>query len=294
MVHHNPYVLRLKRFADATDQELIHSWQVCAKITKRAAQNFFYAFLFLPRENRNGIYALYAFCRASDDAADDGHKNPISLIEELKEKLRNCYDGYYTDSITLALAATIKRFKLPRKHFEDLFLGLEADINGINIANFGDLKLYCYRVAVTVGLLCLHIFEYDDSTSRLYAEKIGYGMQLTNVLRDIGEDYRRQRIYLPHEDMEKFGLNRANFFDSVNSGKLQRLVEWEGKRANTYFKEADSLYGNGLPSKLKVAGIMAAFYREILKMVVKNDRSSGRPTLTRRQKLSIAYKAMLA
>lgn len=283
-----------KTLSQATEAEFRQAWQICAKIAKRTAQNFFYAFLFLPRENRNGIYALYAFCRAGDDAADDDHRDPVVKIDDLKRKLIICYDGYYDDDITLALASTVKRFHLPRQHFDDLFLGLESDINGINIATYEDLKIYCFRVAVTVGLLCLHIFECDDAISRRYAEKIGLGMQITNVLRDIEEDYQRDRVYLPSDDMTKFGLNRFDLIDSINSDRLQKLVIWEGERAKALFSEAASLYKGGLPSKLKVAGVMAAYYLEILNIIIENGRSGERATLTRKQKLLIAYKAMSA
>jgi phytoene synthase len=290
----NPAINTPNLLSEATDVELRQAWQNCAKIARRVAHNFFYAFLFLPRENRNGIYALYAFCRAGDDAADDGYQNPTAMINALKQKLTICYDGYYVDDVTLALSATIKRFQLPREHFDDLFLGLEEDISGTQIASFADLKLYCYRVAVTVGLLCLYIFECDDATSRRYAEYIGFGMQLTNILRDIEEDYEHNRIYLPPEDIDQFGLNQDNLLEACNSNKLHALIKWEGERARELFKAANMLYADKLPPKLRVAGIMAAFYHEILNLVIKGDRKNGQVTLTRRQKLSIAYKAISA
>ena len=281
-----------KPLASATESEMRQAYQICAKIAKHAARNFFYAFLFLPRINRHGIYALYAFCRAGDDAADNGYHNPSAMIDGLKEKLNLCYQGLYVDDVTLALTDTIRRFSLPRKHFDDLFLGLETDINGWKIKSAEDLNLYCYRVAVTVGLLCLSIFEYDNPTSRSYAENLGRGMQLTNILRDLKEDYEQHRIYLAPEFLKKYGLNRHNMFDDNNSEQLRSLVKWQCVAANDYFNNADSIYKDGLPSKLKVAGIMAAFYREILNLVVSGEIVGSRIELTPRQKLSIAYQSI--
>ncbi len=277
---------------DASSQELEAAWKHCAAITRRAAGNFYYAFLFLPPEKRRGIYALYAFLRAGDDATDDDHVDSRGILQRLQHRLDLVFAGRYNDRLTLALAYAHRQFQFMRVHFEDMFLGLEMDLQPTIYHSFADLKLYCYRVASTVGLLCLRIFGVDTEDARKYAENLGIAMQLTNILRDIVEDYERGRIYLPVEDIERFKLSREHLLSAEYHQQLVNLVRWEGSRAHEYYQLADSLMPLKHKRKLVASKIMGIIYRTILKKIMVNDRFDKRVELTRREKLTIARKVV--
>lgn len=277
---------------DASPTQLRQAWQHCALVTRRAAGNFYYAFIFLPKERRRGIQALYAFLRAGDDAADSEQGNKAELLNRVKERLDLCYEGYFSDSLTLGLALAIKKFKFPRKHFDDMFLGLKSDLNVNRYETFSELHQYCYRVASTVGLLCLSIFDADTPKARIYAENLGIGMQLTNILRDLQEDFGRNRIYLPAEDLRRFGLNDSNFFSDNNRNQLGELITWEVERAESYYEKASNDFPCELRGRLIAATIMGRIYQTILQRVKTAKDHHNRIELSRREKLAIGYRVI--
>ena len=279
---------KLKTLAEATSSELATAKKMCAGLAKREAGNFYYAFIFMPEEQRAGIEALYAFCRAGDDSVDNEKSQEPDLLESFRRRLDLCYNGQYLDDLTLALAWAIERFKFDRKHFDNLLLGIESDLFVKRYETFDELSLYCYRVASTVGLLCLRIFGCDTPESRLYAEKLGIGMQLTNILRDIREDYDRDRIYFPREDLVRFGINDGDIFAADYRENLRKLVLCEASRAENFFVEAESHLTEETNKPLFPARIMAAIYREILSKIVVLDCFDRRVELTNLIKLSIA------
>jgi len=284
--------INITRLEDASLTELRQAWQHCALVTRRAAGNFYYAFIFLPKGRRRGIQALYAFLRAGDDAADSEQGNRDELLNRVKERLDLCYAGYFSDNLTLGLAHAIKKFKFPRKHFDDMFLGLKSDLDVNRYETFSELHQYCYRVASTVGLLCLSIFDADTPKARIYAENLGIGMQLTNILRDLQEDFDRNRIYLPAEDLRKFGLDDSNFFSNNTRSQLAELIHWEAERADSYYEKASNEFPGELRGRLIAASIMGKIYQTILQRIKTAKDHCNRIELSRREKLAIGYKVI--
>jgi len=282
-----------KLLADASPQELREAQRHCAKVARQAAGNFYYAFIFLPLEQRSGIEALYAFCRAGDDAIDENVQiNPAGKLDELAERLDICYELKYIDPNTLALADAIQRFGFERPVFNELLAGLRADLTMHSYANFAELRRYCYCVASTIGLHCLKIFGADTEPARNYAEHLGIGMQLTNILRDLREDYNRGRIYLPVDEMKRFSCTPDDLFTEENLGRLKALTLRMADTAEGYFARADELLPRELYRKLTVARIMGRIYRQILQKIKSLERFDQRVELTPVSKLAAAYQVL--
>ncbi|MDP8237920.1 MAG: squalene/phytoene synthase family protein [Candidatus Hatepunaea meridiana] len=273
---------------NVSETELLKAHRKCSEIVKHSASNFYYAFVFLPTEQRYGIEALYAFCRAGDDVADDRSSGKTGLLQKLRKRLDLCYNEQYLDKSTLALAWAIKRFRFNREHFDDLLLGIESDLTVKRYATFNDLRLYCYRVASTVGLLCLNIFGCDNQDNRLYAENLGIGMQLTNILRDLKEDADRNRIYIPQEDLHRFDIIEDDIFAPANNHSLIEMVRWEAERAKQFFQEAEAHLKQEMRKPMFAARIMGSIYEKILGNISKLERFEKRVELTAIEKLAIA------
>jgi len=295
----DPYQDSIRPLSDASPVDLARARRNCAELAKLAAGNFYYAFIFMPAVQRFGIEALYAFCRAGDDVVDapgtspenaegSNAENKLNMLTRLRRRLDLCYQGFYVDDLTLSLSDALGRFRFERDHFDDLMTGIETDITVKRYPTFGDLRLYCYRVASTIGLLCLKIFGCDTSQSRQYAENLGIGMQLTNILRDIREDLDRDRIYLPGEDLERFGIDESELFIPANSDRLVKLVRWEAERAESFFQQADSCLEPGMNRTLFPARIMGSIYRAILDRIKSMNRFDSRVELSKSAKLTIA------
>ena len=284
--------MQYKSLNQAKKSELQIAWKQCASLTHRAAGNFYYAFIFLPEKPRHGIQALYAFLRAGDDITDsEEDSNKAEKLDKAFHILEKCFEGLYYNNLTLALSWAIREFDLQKQHFEDMFLGLKSDLNMPDYNTFEDLKLYCYRVASTVGLLCLRIFGVDNENSRKYAENLGIAMQLTNILRDIREDWESNRIYLPNEDLKKFQLNEDNLLDDQNSSKLHQLVLFESERAEKFYNIAESFFPEQDRKKLIAASIMGSIYKSLLQKIKRSEMHDKRIVLSKREKLALGYKA---
>ncbi|MDP8228057.1 MAG: phytoene/squalene synthase family protein [Candidatus Electryoneaceae bacterium] len=277
-----------------SEKQLTQARKTCAAITHKHAGNFYYAFMFMEREKRLGIEALYAFCRIGDDLADESPSLDSAQVistegfEQLHQRLDLCFQGFYTDDLTLSLADAIQRFGFERIHFDELLLGLESDLTMTRYETFEQLRQYCYRVASTVGLLCLKIFDCDTDKSRRYAEYLGIGMQLTNILRDLREDYDRGRIYLPQTDMKKFGLEGDDLFAQAHVDRLEKLIHWEAERAEGFFIRAEVELTPDLRKQLVIARIMGAIYRKILERIIEHNQFDERIELTTWEKMQIA------
>jgi 15-cis-phytoene synthase len=277
----------------ATPEEIAEAHRHCARIAKLAAGNFYYAFIVLPKSKRQGIQALYAFCRAGDDAADDeaiAAGERLRVIQRLRSRLDLCYKGLYCDPLTLALADAIRRFPFDRAYFDDLLLGVESDLTMQRIKTIDDLTLYCYRVASTVGLLCLKIFGAEGERAQTYAVELGIGMQLTNILRDLREDWRRGRVYLPEDELARFGLTTEDLFKPESRTALGGVILATVSRALEHFHAAETAFPKELQGRLLAARVMGTIYETILKRIKDNPLQEARIELTRREKLTIARK----
>ncbi len=243
-----------------------------AHFTNARVTNFYYAFVFLPREKRRAIEAVYSFARRGDDIADSGL--PADEAVAALDRYRRIFDACYTGNATLldapelrALAEAIQRFKIPRKPFEDLILGLEMDLTGARYTTFDDLSLYCYRVASTIGLICIEIFGYQNPRTRDYAVNLGTALQLVNILRDVQRDAQRGRIYFPQEDLDRFGIRSGELLAGAYNDPFIELMQFECDRARHYFDLACMMLPAEDRPSMKAAEIMAAIYWNILKRI---------------------------
>ena len=231
--------------------------------------NFYYSFVFLPRHKRRAIEAVYAFARRGDDLVDSGlaADEVGRQILRYRQALNACYaerGAAFEDPELAALAETIREFKIPRQPFEDLILGLEMDLLGACYETFDDLSLYCYRVASTIGLIAIEIFGYTNPQTRDYAVNLGRALQLVNILRDIRSDARRGRIYLPREDLDRFGVRSEELMLGVYNDAFIELMQFECDRARHFFGVARQLLPLQDRRAMVAAEIMAAIYWRLL------------------------------
>lgn len=228
--------------------------------------NFAISFLFLPKPQRLALERLYAFCRVLDDVADDPNPRSDQRTQWLfwREELRRCYSNQATHPITLKLQNTIRDFHLTRTWFEELLLGVEMDLDVSRYSNFVHLSQYCYRVAGTVGLLCLEIFDCRNEPCRDYAVALGLAFQITNILRDVKEDGQRGRIYIPQDELRRFGYSESDLLNHVYDDRFVNLMEFQADRAEDYFRRAAELLKPEFRPRLVAPEIMASIYRALL------------------------------
>jgi len=268
------------------------------RFTNARTTNFYYSFVFLPPEKREAIEAVYAFARRSDDVADSNLpvEEARRQMELCRLDLNRCYrpESNSDQSMTAELAAlarAVHRFQIPRQHFEELLLGIEMDLSPQRYRTFQDLSLYCYRVASTIGLISIEIFGYRNLLTRKYAANLGMALQLVNILRDLQSDARRERVYLPEEDLERFGVSPAEFLQGKPGGRFTELMEFESDRARHYFALARQTLPAEDRRSMVIAEIMGAVYWQILKRIRERnyDVFGDRVRLPRPLKLWIAF-----
>jgi phytoene synthase len=253
--------------------------EYCTALTKHSGSNFYYSFLFLPKERREAMYAVYAFCREVDSMVDDplAGLDPRGRLASRRAELAAVYENgrcseraagdRATSPVIICLAKHIHRFSIPQVYFEDIISGVEMDLTVTRYQTFEDLATYCYRVASAVGLVCLRIFGTVRPESERYAINLGLAFQLTNILRDIKSDGARGRIYLPLEDLKRFQVTEQTILKGIYSSDFKRLMEFECKRARDYYGLAEAaLTGTDRPLLLP-AEIMKAVYRRILERI---------------------------
>jgi phytoene synthase len=266
------------------------------RLARASRSNFYYAFLFLPRDQREAITTAYAFCRQTDDLIDQATSLPAAAeaLKRWREELDRCYAGTATHPTFQALAQVLGRFRIPQEYFADIIAGCEMDATAPRYATFDDLALYCYRVASCVGLICIEIFRCTHPHTRQYARDMGIAFQLTNIIRDVGEDARRGRIYLPQEDLRRFGVSEADILEGRRSPAFLGLMRFQAARAKDYFARAQAPPEDR--PRLLAAEIMRAIYRELLHRIERRHFPVfGDPVaLSRLRKLSLALRAWLA
>jgi phytoene synthase len=225
---------------NAAPENLVESYRHCREVARREAKNFFYGFLLLPRPKRDALCALYAFMRGVDDIADDPgspeeKQRALTMRRaEMDAALRgeNCHGAIWP-----AFRDTMERFSIPPRVLHDLISGAEMDQTPPKYETFEDLRRYCYCVAGTVGVACLHVFGFSDSRAPELAEKLGVAFQLTNILRDVRGDLAMGRIYLPRENLLRFGALESDLHASRFTGEWRALLEFESQRAWEFYVE---------------------------------------------------------
>lgn len=240
--------------------------QYCQDKTAKSGSSFYYSFLFLPRAKRLAITALYAFCREVDDIADAEMDNKIKQVklEWWRTEIESLFNGHPNHPVSHALAPAIKNHNLKKEYFLEIINGMEMDLEKVRFANFDELNLYCYRVAGVVGILSASIFGYKDPQTLEYAKKLGLALQLTNIIRDVYEDSLRNRLYLPLDEVEKFGVTEQQIFNRNQSDAFYKLMSFHAERAHQCYRDAF----NTLPIQdrydQKTGIIMASIYENTL------------------------------
>jgi 15-cis-phytoene synthase len=258
--------------------------------TTHLNSNFAFSFLFLPPPQREAIRRVYAFCRALDDVSD-GSLDPEEKKRRLdywRLELDRAYSGKAEHPVTVRLQDTIRDFGLTRACFDELIEGIEMDFTVARYLNFPHLSQYCYRVAGTVGLICLEIFACPGE--RDYAVALGIALQITNILRDVRDDAVRGRIYLPQDDLHRFGYTEAELMAGVYNDRFVQLMRFEAERAEDYFRRAADLLRPECRRKLIAPEIMAAIYSSLLKRI----KTSRYNVFEHRIRLSKPHKLILA
>ncbi len=266
--------------------------QYCQDRTSQSGSSFYYSFLFLPSDQRRAITALYAFCREVDDVVDETPDPALARtqLQEWREEIGRLFHGMPQHPVTRALHPMLERYELAEEHFLEIIDGMEMDLDQNRYASFKELSLYCYRVASVVGILSAEIFGYRDRHTLRYAHDLGMAFQLTNILRDVGEDARRGRIYIPEDEMARFGVSADDLVRPKDSDALHALFKCQADRARTYYRAAFSRLPEEDRYRQRAALIMAAVYLRLLDEI----EAQGFPVLKRRVSLPPWRKLWLA
>ena len=210
-------------------------------MTRHWAKSFYFASLFLPRQRRDAAYAVYAVCRDCDNAVDHPDAaGPQAGLDRNRQRIAAVYQSAaLTDPVWAAFQDTVRRYQIPRRYFDDLLAGMAMDLTPARYPDFPALSVYCYRAAGVVGLIMLRIFGYQDPAAEQCAVDLGIAMQLTNILRDIQEDYQRGRIYLPQEDLRTFKVQEQTLAQASVDPPWQSLLTFEIARARAFYQRAD-------------------------------------------------------
>ena len=291
--------------------QLSMAYSVCRGITRASAKNFYYAFLVLPKRKRQALCAVYAFMRRCDDIADD----PTLAASERRQKLDTWLDALHRsqqghpsdDPILLALSDTQRRYNIPAGLLDELALGTAMDVADsdhqipqgsigeeklklpVQYKTFDDLKLYCYRVASVVGLVCIHIFGYRDPAAESLAEQCGLAFQLTNIIRDVKEDASLGRVYLPEEDLSKFALSAADILLAPDLSRIRPVLALEADRARQYYKAGDQLLSYISEDSQPALYVLINIYRNLLEKIAyrQYDVFTEKMSLTLAEKLRV-------
>ena len=268
--------------------------EYCRQKVAQSGSSFYYSFLFLPPERRSAITALYAFCREVDDVVDEQHEPTVARAKLAwwRQEVALVFKGEAQHPVARALQNVVARFALPQAHFQTVIDGMAMDLDQNRYLDFAALEQYCHRVAGVVGLMSAEIFGYDHPDTRFYARDLGVAFQLTNILRDVGEDARRGRIYLPQEDLARFGVAPSLLMGGKADDAFRRLMAFETERARGFYAQA---FANLDPRDRRAqrAGlIMAAIYQTLLDEIERDQFNvlDRRTSLTPLRKLWIAWK----
>jgi len=264
-------------------------------LTRASGTNFYYAFRLLPAEKRRAIYALYSFCRVVDDCVDEEGGEGERGLARWRDEMHRAYAGQATTDLGRELAAALARFPIPRACFEDIVAGCAMDLTVRRYPTFADLRTYGERVASAVGLASIEIFGYRNPRTREYARELGLALQLTNILRDVGVDAARDRIYLPLEDLARFGVAEGELLAAAQGPRPAKpettaLLAFQADRARAHHDRAASVLPAEDRASMLAAEIMGAIYRAILDKIVRLGYPLGGPRVA----LSRPRKAVIA
>ena len=272
--------------------------QYCQEKAAQSGSSFYYSFLFLPPERRRAITALYAFCREVDDVVDEGLDLQVAATKLAwwRNELANLAAGKAQHPVTQALSPFRTLFQIDETRLNEIIDGMEMDLRQTRYLDWPALEVYCHRVAGVVGLLAAGIFGYRDARTLEYARNLGIAFQLTNIIRDVGEDARKNRVYLPVEDLQRFGVPAADILNARQSPAFRSLMEFEAERARGYYRKAFDALPAADRRTQRPGLIMAAIYRTLLEEIEREGFQvlNQRTSLTPLRKFWIAWKTWIA
>ena len=297
-------------------QQLDDSYEYCRALTRRTAHNFRFTFLTLPREKRRAMNALYAFNRITDDFGDDpsvslelrrtqllAWRHTVRAVLGNPQADIRAADLPKTAEVAtldrhpalLAVSDMVARHHIPREYLFAVIDGVEMDLHPFEVSTFADLERYCYGVAGAVGLCCIHVWGFHDDRASSLAVDCGLALQLTNILRDLGEDAALGRIYLPREDLERFSYSPDDLRSHVLDDRFRSLMRFEVDRAHSYYARAEQLFGYLDPCGQPILRAMLDIYGGLLKEIERRDFDvfSHRVSLAKWKKLWFAGRAIL-
>ncbi len=291
-----------------THSQLQVAYSVCRGITRTAAKNFYYGFLVLPKPKRQALSAVYAFMRRCDDIVDDTSlpaRDRQQRLDAWLDSVHRALAGYPTDEpVLLALTDAQRRFDIQVGLLDQLAYGTAMDLENprsaddqnqsavIQYPTFEDLRLYCYRVASVVGLVCIRIFGYKDPAAEPLAERCGLAFQLTNIIRDVKEDAAMGRVYLPQEDLARFHLSESDLQGPTDLGRIRPVLEFEAERARECYQAGDELIPMVDEDSQPALWVLITIYRKLLDKISARqfDVFQGKVSLTFREKLTVLGK----
>ena len=275
----------------------MNAGQFVSRLTRKSRSNFFYAFLVLPRAQREAIYACYAFCRIVDDAVDLGQDRAAQRAElaRWREEIARVYEGRAQHPAGQRLQVALRQFAIPRAALEEIIAGVEMDLDHPTYETWDALYPYCYRVASAVGLCCIEIFGYSDARAREYAVNLGVALQLTNILRDVQVDARNGRTYLPQAELRRFGVTTEDLAEGRYTPRFVQLMTFEAARARDYYQRAWAALPAADRRRLYAAEIMGRTYFALLRAIEARrfDVFGRRVTLPTVRRVAIALRAWL-
>jgi phytoene synthase len=270
------------------------------RLTRGSNTSFYYAFRILPEAKRRAIFALYSFCRQVDDCVDEEGGGGAAGLDAWLVEVQRAYAGEAQTPIGRELSEALSRFPIPRSCFEEIVAGCRMDLTLTRYADFEALRLYCARVASAVGLASIEIFGYRNPRTREYARELGLALQLTNILRDIAVDAAKGRIYVPLDELKRFGVSEAELLESARGGAvspaLKALLAFQAQRAEQHYATAASLLPDEDRRAMASARIMGAVYHALLEELVRRGYPVGGPKVSvgRPRKLWIALRTLVA
>lgn len=254
---------------------MIDPHQYCKEKTIKSGSSFYYSFMFLPKEKQKAICAIYAFCREVDDIVDDCSDKDVARtkLKWWEEQVNAIYDGTPEHPVALAIQSLLPEFNLPKTILLEIIQGMNMDLQYQGYKTFDDLKLYCHCVASTVGILSAEIFGYQYQKTLEFARNLGIAFQLVNIIRDVGEDASRGRIYIPEEDLSLFDITPKQILDKkiINRTKFIRLMEYEVNRAKSFYQKALVALPDKDRKNQKPGLIMARIYFKLLDKIIQKD-----------------------
>ncbi|HUP45880.1 MAG TPA: phytoene/squalene synthase family protein [Thermoanaerobaculia bacterium] len=254
----------------------------CRRIAHRHGANFSVGFRFLPRVKRRAVYAAYAWCRRADDIADEPGQNVAQRLDEWQRELDSCYAGIPSHPITIALADALHHFAIPKSAFIALVDGCRQDIWKKRYETFDELLHYCDLVATSISDISLSIFGYRSDAAAGHGRNLATALQLTNVTRDVGDDLSRDRIYIPGEELRRFGVTEEDLFRRSEDERVRTLIEYQIDRAEGYFRAAEPLLGELAFDARFPTLLMGGIYATVLAKLRKD------PLIAIRRRLSLS------